>query len=103
MSEPTHGSKKPKPEEEEVVQQLRTKEPEAPFGQDEPNPHVVSDATSDEKYPGEDAYPGSSGYGHRDPQTEMPHIPGAPDAGDPPTHDAGTANKKSGGKRSPSK
>ncbi len=33
--------------------------------------------------------PGAGGYGDRDPKTEMPRVPGAPETMDePPTHDA---------------
>lgn len=74
----------PKIHEEDDVppfEALRTKEPQAPFGGDEPNPTVVSDATADEVGP-ED--PGVGGYGGRDPETEMPRVPSAPDTQDDP-------------------
>ena len=31
------------------IEKIRTEEPQAPFGQDEPNPDVVSDATAADK------------------------------------------------------
>jgi len=34
------------------IEKIRTEEPQAPFGQDEPNPAVVSDATAADKGPG---------------------------------------------------
>ena len=60
------------------VQAVRTEEPKAPFGQDEPNPDVVSDATAEEKGGG-DVNPPLGGYQHRDPETEMPVVPSAPE------------------------
>jgi hypothetical protein len=67
-------------------EQVRTKEPQAPVGQDEPNPTVVSDATSDEVG---DQDPGLGGYQGRDPKTEMPKIPSVPETqGDPHEHGA---------------
>ncbi len=79
-----------RPESEEVVQQIRTEAPQAPFGQDEPNPNVVSDATADEKGPGETIYPGRGGYADgRDPGKDMPLIPSVGDTQDNPrTHNA---------------
>ncbi len=71
------------------VQRVRTEEPQAPFGQDEPNPNVVSDATSDEQGPGEPVDPGVGGYGGRDPKTDMPRLPSEPETQDDPlSHDA---------------
>jgi len=69
--EPVHGTAQSKPQEQEVVEGLRTNEPEAPFGADEPNPNVVSDKTHQEMSD-EEAQPGITGYGTRDPGTEMP-------------------------------
>lgn len=67
------------------IKALRTEEPQAPFGADEPNPNVVSDATADEK-PG-DVDPGTGGYGGRDPKTEMPQVPSVPETQeDAPEH-----------------
>lgn len=74
-SEPVHGSKESKPEEEEVVQGLRTNEPQAPTGQKEPNPNVVSDKTNADMS-AEEAQPGITGYGTRDPIKEMPQTHG---------------------------
>lgn len=60
------------------IQAVRTEEPKAPFGQDEPNPEVVSDLTAEDKGTG-DIDPGLGGYESRDPKDEMPKIPSAPD------------------------
>lgn len=68
------------------IEQVRTEEPQAPFGQDEPNPNVVSDATADETGP-ED--PGLAGYDGRDPKTEMPRVPSAPETQDDPAAHGG--------------
>ncbi len=69
------------------IQKIRTKEPQAPFGSDEPEPTVVSDATADEPGPGETKEPGPAGYAGRDPEKDMPAIPSAPETqGDPPEH-----------------
>jgi hypothetical protein len=64
------------------IQRVRTEEPQAPVGQDEPNPNVVSDATADEKSPGEPVDPGVGGYAGRDPKTEMPRMPSIPETQD---------------------
>jgi hypothetical protein len=64
------------------IQHVRTEEPQAPVGQDEPNPNVVSDATADEKGPGEPVDPGVGGYAGRDPKTEMPRMPSIPETQD---------------------
>lgn len=70
------------------VERVRTEEPKAPFGADEPNPNVVSDATADEKQSKEELDPGVGGYGGRDPKDEMPSVPSAPEThGDPPPHE----------------
>lgn len=66
------------------IQRLRTEEPQAPVGQDEPNANVVSDATAEEKQPGEQLDPGVGGYGERDPKTEMPRVPSVPETQDDP-------------------
>ena len=61
------------------IKKIRTKEPQAPFGQDEPNPDVVSDATAaDLGLEGEQADPGVGGYEDRDPEDEMPRVPNDP-------------------------
>lgn len=64
-------------EEDDVppIDAVRTEEPQAPFGGDEPNPTVVSDATAGEDGPDETKDPGLGGYGGRDPKTEMPRVP----------------------------
>ena len=85
------------------IKKIRTEEPQAPFGQDEPNPNVVSDATAEdlgleggEEPPageGSDAGdPGVGGYGGRDPQDEMPRVPSAPETQEDP-HEHGGAPK----------
>lgn len=71
------------------IQALRTEEPKAPFGQDEPNPDVVSDATADDKGAGEQVDPGVGGYGGRDPKTDMPRVPSAPETQDDPNRHGG--------------
>ncbi|MDP8967373.1 MAG: hypothetical protein M3N04_02110 [Actinomycetota bacterium] len=95
MSESPHDKTSPepspvqKPESDPApVEKVRTKEPEAPFGQDEPNPNVVSDATADEQGSGE-RDPGLGGYDARDPASDMPRVPSAPETqDDPPEHGA---------------
>ncbi|MCP9489263.1 MAG: hypothetical protein MSC31_05245 [Solirubrobacteraceae bacterium MAG38_C4-C5] len=73
----------------EAIEHIRTEEPQAPFGADEPNPNVVSDETLDEQGPGEDTSPGAAGYAGRDPATDMPAVPSAPETqDDPQSHDA---------------
>lgn len=62
------------------TEQLRTEEPQAPYGADEANPSVVSDETVEQK--GEhgeqdEALPGEGGYGDRDPKTDIPAVPSA--------------------------
>jgi len=79
----------PKEPTEATVDHIRTEEPQAPFGADEPNPNVVSDKTLDDLGPGEDPHPGAAGYADRDPATDMPRVPSAPETqGDPKSHDA---------------
>ncbi len=73
-----------RPESVEVVQGLRTKEPEAPFGADEPNPNVVSDEIAGDKDPSEAQTPGAAGYAGRDPKTDMPRMPSAGESQDDP-------------------
>ena len=80
------------------IQKIRTEEPQAPFGQDEPNPSVVSDATAEDlgleggegppvDEGSEAADPGVGGYGGRDPEDEMPRVPSDPGTlEDPPEH-----------------
>ncbi len=78
-----------KPKQQEVVEQVRTEEPQAPFGQDEPNPSVASDATAEELGLEDDPDPGIGGYDNRDPEGDMPRVPGAPETqNDPQSHDA---------------
>ncbi len=87
--EPTHPGTESKPESEELVQQIRTQGPQAPFGEDEPDPNAASDATAAEMGGGADTEPGISGYGERDPATEMPRMTSAPESQeDPKGHDA---------------
>ena len=74
---------------DQPVEQIRTQEPKAPAGADEPNPNVVSDQTTGDQGAGEDAEPGLGGYAERDPKTDMPRIPSAPETqDDPKSHDA---------------
>ena len=50
------------------IKAVRTEEPKAPFGGDEPNPTVVSDETGEEES-AEDHDPGIAGYNRdRDPE-----------------------------------
>jgi hypothetical protein len=78
-----------------VVDKLRTKEPEAPVGEEEPDPNVVSDATHDEKAPGEPVNPGIGGYAGRDPKTEMPMMPSVPETQEEAaTHDGAPSTDK---------
>ena len=83
------------------IQKIRTEEPQAPFGQDEPNPSVVSDATAEdlgleggegppEGEGSEAADPGVGGYGGRDAQDEMPRVPSSPETQED-SHDHGGA------------
>jgi len=89
MSESEHPEMK-KSADPPPIQAVRTEEPQAPFGQDEPNPEVVSDATADETAGATD--PGLGGYKDRDPKTEMPRVPSAPDTQDD-SHPHGGAPK----------
>lgn len=73
-----------------VYEQVRTKEPQAPFGQDEPNPTVVSDATAEDTPAGAQDDPGVGGYGGRTPSEEMPRVPSAPETQHDP-HEHGAA------------
>jgi hypothetical protein len=69
---PTEGH----PTDEPPYEKVRTKEPQAPVGADEPNPNVVSDATSDDLgLEGDAASPGVGGYQDRDPANDMPKVP----------------------------
>ncbi len=71
--------------EPDPIEKIRTKEPQAPFGQDEPNPNVVSDATAaDLGLEGEQADPGVGGYEGRDSEDEMPRVPTDPGTQDDP-------------------
>lgn len=73
----------------EAVEHIRTKEPQAPFGADEPNPSVASDDTVDEQSSQDEPNTGIGGYGKRDPKTDMPAVPSAPETqDDPQSHDA---------------
>lgn len=69
---------------DQPIEQVRTEEPKAPFGADEPNPNVVSDETTEDQSGGEDPDPGRGGYGDRDPKTDMPRVPSAPETQDDP-------------------
>jgi hypothetical protein len=66
------------------IRRIRTEAPQAPVGEDAPDPNVVSDASSEDKDPGEELDPGIGGYGGRDPQTEMPRLPSVPETQDDP-------------------
>ena len=74
------------------IRAIRTEEPKAPFGQDEPNPNVVSDAAKHDKDPGEQVDPGVGGYGGRDPKTDMPRVPSSPETQDDPNQHGGAPN-----------
>lgn len=69
------------------IKEVRTEEPKAPMGGDEPEPTVVSDETAEE-HAGQDHDPGLGGYiGDRDPKKDMPSVPGAPETHeDAPSH-----------------
>lgn len=71
-----------------TYEQIQTEEPKAPFGQDEPNPNVVSDATSDDLgVDSPEGDPGLGGYEGRDPKSDMPRVPTDPDSQhDPQEH-----------------
>lgn len=82
-----------RPESEEVVQQIRTEEPQPAFGEDEPDPDAASDATATEQGgpqgPGSKVHPGLGGYAGRDPKTDMPMVPNVEETQhDPKSHDA---------------
>lgn len=64
------------------MRKVRTEPPRAPRGEDEPDPNVVSDATADDKGPGEAVDPGIGGYAGRDPKHEMPRMPSVPETQD---------------------
>lgn len=78
------------------AEEIRTEEPKAPFGADEPNPAVASDETSAEtEASGEDVTPHRGGYVDRDPKGEMPIIPSVPGTEeDPKEHDAAPPKRK---------
>lgn len=77
------------------IERLRTEQPQAPFGQDEPNPNVVSDETVDEQDAGDDPKPTLGGYGGRDPATEMPKVPSVAETQEEPkSHDAAPDDDK---------
>ena len=80
MSESEHPEIK-KSADPPPVKAVRTEEPQAPFGADEPNPDVVSDLTAEDQGV-ENVDPGLGGYEGRDPKTEMPRIPSEPDTQD---------------------
>lgn len=75
-----------------VYEQVRTKEPQAPFGADEPNPTVVSDETAEEQGAEEPEDPGLGGYGGRDPKDEMPRVPSEPETQQDPHEHGGAPN-----------
>jgi hypothetical protein len=81
MSEARHPDDKPTEESDQPVQKLRTNEPQAPFGADEPNPAVVRDDDAggdDDAGDDEGSLPGLGGYEGRDPKKDMPRIPTVP-------------------------
>ncbi len=79
--------------EPDPIEKIRTKEPQAPFGQDEPNPSAVSDATAaDLGLEGEQADPGVGGYEERDPEDEMPRVSTDQGTQDDPESDGGAAD-----------
>ena len=89
IESPEEDDQTPKPQSEEAIEQIRTEEPQAPFGADEPNANVASDETVYEQNPGEDADPGLGGYAGRDPKKDMPLIPSVEETqDDPKSHDA---------------
>ena len=60
------------------IKEVRTEEPQAPMGGDEPEPTVVADETAEE-HSGQDD-PGLAGYiGDRDPKKDMPAVPSVPE------------------------
>lgn len=75
---------------------VRTEEPKAPYGADEPNPSVVSDDTVEDQGNPQDAVePGKGGYVGRDPKTEMPAVPSVPETqGEAPTHEGQPDDKE---------
>lgn len=83
MSQPDEPVTKPESD-PPPIKAVRTEEPKAPFGQDEPNPDVVGDTTEDDQDAGEQADPGVGGYGGRDPKTEMPRVPSVPETQEDP-------------------
>lgn len=96
----THGTAQPKPQEQEIVEGLRTNEPQAAAGEDAPNPNVATDKVSDDMG-AEEAEPGISGYGTRDPESDMPmYSANMETQDDPKSHDAAPDNPSD---RDPSK
>ncbi len=86
MSDNDPMSDKVKPDEvkseaAEVVQSVRTKEPEAPPGADTPHPSVVSDEVAGDER-GEHLEPGSGGYMGGDVKKDMPTMPNVPSTRD---------------------
>lgn len=102
MSPPEEPMMKPESD-PPPIRKIRTEEPQAPFGQDEPNPNVVSDATAEDQGlegvddppaggAGDAGDPGVGGYAGRDPKDEMPRVPSAPETQEDP-HGHGGAPK----------
>ncbi len=76
-------------------ERIRTEQPQAPFGADEPNPSVASDDTVEEQSSEDSGLTGKAGYVDRDPKTEMPAVPTAPDThGEAPTHEGQPDDKE---------
>ena len=79
---------------------IRTEEPQPPYGAGEVNPSVASDETVEEagEHGAQDeALPDTGGYGDRDPKTEMPAVPAAPETqGEAPTHEGQPDDKEPG-------
>ena len=91
----TESSESPDSDSIPPSEQLRTEEPKAPFGADEPNPSVVSDDTVEEQSSQDEGLPDKGGYVDRDPKTEMPAVPSAPDTqGEAPTHEGQPDDKE---------
>jgi len=99
MSEFDHPDMDPS-KDPDPIKKIRTKEPQAPFGSDEPNPTVISDATAEEQGLLDDPDPGVAGYEGRDAESEMPRVPAAletqedsqPHGGEPKTDKAPPAS-----------
>lgn len=76
-------------------ERIRTEEPQAPFGADEPNPSVASDDTVEQESSEDSGLPDKGGYVDRDPKTELPAVPSAPETqGEAPTHEGQPDDKE---------